>query len=121
MARQGREVVGSDYVDFDETATDIRRFDAILDRIASRRSDAVLLSLIGQDSVLFNRAFHAAGMARSILRFSCAIEENMLLAMGAAATDGVFVSAGYFAALIRRATAPSGSATTPGSPSAHRC
>ena len=99
MARQGREVVGSDYVDFDETATDIRRFDAILDRIASRRSDAVLLSLIGQDSVLFNRAFHAAGMARSILRFSCAIEENMLLAMGAAATDGVFVSAGYFAAL----------------------
>lgn len=102
MARQGRAVVGSDYVDFDESATDIRRFDAILDRIETRRPDAVLLSLIGQDSVLFNRAFHAAGLARSVLRFSCAIEENMLLAMGAAATDGVFVSAGYFAALDTR-------------------
>lgn len=99
MARQGGEVVGSAYVDFDETATDIGRFDAILERIEKCRPDAVLLSLIGQDSVLFNRAFHAAGLARSILRFSCAIEENMLLAMGAAATDGVFVSAGYFAAL----------------------
>ena len=99
LARQGGEAVGSDYVDFDETATDIRRFDAILGRIESRRPDAILLSLIGQDSVLFNRAYHAAGLARSILRFSCAIEENMLLAMGAAATDGVFVSAGYFAAL----------------------
>ncbi len=99
LGRQGHEVVGSAYIGFDDSATDTRRFAAVLDRIEDSRPDAVLLSLIGQDSVLFNRAFNAAGLSRAILRLSCAIEENMLLAMGAAATDGVFVSAGYFAAL----------------------
>ena len=44
-------------------------------------------------------AFGASGLGSRVLRLSCAIEENGLLAMGADCTDGLFVAAGYFANL----------------------
>jgi hypothetical protein len=34
-----------------------------------------------------------------VLRLSCAVEENGLLAMGADCTDGLYATAGYFASL----------------------
>jgi hypothetical protein len=37
-----------------------------------------------------------------ILRFSCAVEENMLLGMGDANVDGLFASAGYFGVVENR-------------------
>jgi len=63
------------------------------------RPNAILLSLVGQDAVQFNRAFGRCGLSRGIFRLSCAIEENGLLAIGADNTDGLFMSSGYFAAL----------------------
>jgi len=102
LKQRGQAVVGSDFVEFDPNATSARRFAPILDQIKRQRPDIVLLSLIGQDAVLFNRAFKSAGLSPGILRLSCAIEENMLLAMGSGATEGLFVSAGYFAALNTR-------------------
>jgi ABC-type branched-subunit amino acid transport system substrate-binding protein len=71
----------------------------LLDEIRRRRPEAILLSLVGQDAVHFNRAFGRCGLSRDILRLSCAIEENGLLAIGADNTDGLFVSSGYFASL----------------------
>ena len=59
----------------------------------------MLLSLVGQDAVHFNRAFGDCGLSRDVFRLSCAIEENGLLAIGAGNTDGLFVSSGYFASL----------------------
>jgi ABC-type branched-subunit amino acid transport system substrate-binding protein len=71
----------------------------LLDEIRRLRPHALLLSLVGQDAVQFNRAFGDCGLSRDVLRLSCAIEENGLLAIGADNTDRLFVSSGYFASL----------------------
>jgi len=99
VAVDGARVVGNRYLPMNCPETRASDYAEILDEIRAARPDALFLSLIGQDSVLFNRAFHKAGFAKSILRFSCAIEENILLAIGGGATEGIFVSAGYFSAL----------------------
>ena len=54
---------------------------------------------VGQDAVEFNRAFASAGLQRHVLRLSCAIEENQLLAIGADCSEDLHVALGYFAAL----------------------
>jgi urea transport system substrate-binding protein len=90
----GGEVLADRYLpfgaeDYSELLGEIRRF----------RPQALLLSIVGQDAVLFNRMFGEYGLSRHVLRLSCAIEENGLLAIGAANTEGLFVSSGYFASL----------------------
>lgn len=74
-------------------------FDPLLDRLAQSDADAVLLSLVGQDAVNFNRAFAARGLERRMVRLSMATDENMLLAIGPENTEGLYVAAGYFANL----------------------
>ena len=94
VAEQGGEVVGDRYLPFG-----VEDYSELLDEIARLKPHAILLSLIGQDAVQFNRAFGDCGLARDMFRLSCAIEENGLLAIGAANTEGLFVSSGYFASL----------------------
>ncbi|BBF98825.1 MULTISPECIES: substrate-binding domain-containing protein [Pseudonocardia] len=72
------------------------RFDAVLRRVERSGCEAVLMLLIGDDAVEFNKAFTAVGMDRDILRFSSLIDENVLLASGAENTRGLMTSAGYF-------------------------
>lgn len=74
-------------------------FDLLLDRLAQSDADAVLMSLVGQDSVNFNRAFAARGLDRRMVRLSMATDENMLLAIGPDNTEGLYAAAGYFANL----------------------
>lgn len=74
-------------------------FEAAIAALAASGAQAVLLSLIGQDAVAFNRAFAARGLGGMIRRLSCAIEENELLAMGADCTEELYVAGSYFAAL----------------------
>lgn len=74
-------------------------FEPLLDRLAQSDADAVLLSLVGQDSVDFNRAFAGRGLDRRMIRLSMAIDENMLLAIGPENTEGLYVASGYFANL----------------------
>ena len=62
-------------------------------------AQAVLLSLVGQDAIDFNRMFAARRLAGRIRRLSCAIEENELLAIGADLTEELYVAGSYFAAL----------------------
>jgi urea transport system substrate-binding protein len=94
---RGHQIVDEIYVPFG-----CCRFDQILDRMKSLNPDAVLLSVVGEDAVHFNRAFGASGLSSSIVRFSCAIEENMLLAIGEANLERLFVASGYFGALNNR-------------------
>ena len=75
------------------------QFDDILQQIDEIKPEALLLSLVGQDAVEFNRAFGQSGRCHSTLRLSCAVEENMLLAIGAENTENLYVSSGYFGAL----------------------
>ena len=76
-------------VDYTEQLASIRRAGA----------DAVLLSLVGEDAIAFNRTFGEHRLGRSALRLSCAIEENELLAIGAQNTERLYVASSYFAAL----------------------
>jgi len=94
VAEQGGEVVADRYLPFN---TD--DFSELLDEIRKLKPHAILLSLVGQDAVQFNRAFGDLGLARDMFRLSCAIEENGLLAIGADNTEGLFVSSGYFGSL----------------------
>jgi len=75
------------------------RYRGVLEEIERLRPDAVLVSLVGQDAIDFNREFAARGLQRRVRRLSCAIEENALLAIGAECSQGLFAAAGYFATL----------------------
>jgi ABC-type branched-subunit amino acid transport system substrate-binding protein len=92
------EIVGEAYLPFG--TEDVEE---LIEEIRQAKTDALLLSLVGQDSVVFNRAFARSGLAPRILRFSCAMEENMLLAIGDANLDGVFAASGYFGSVDTRA------------------
>lgn len=88
----GGEVVRQHYVPLGE-----RYFDAIVDDIARTRADVVVVSLIGGESMYLGRAFGEAGLSGKVLRLSICLEENTILGMGESNTDGMYVSAGYFA------------------------
>lgn len=94
VAELSGEVVADRYLPFN-----VDDFSELLDEIARLKPQAILLSLVGQDAVQFNRAFGELGLARNMFRLSCAIEENGLLAIGADNTEGLFVSSGYFGSL----------------------
>lgn len=94
IAASGGEVIGEVFLPF--AAGD---YGPVLDSARAARADAVLISMVGQDAVDFNREFGHAGLQRRMLRLSCAIEENQLLAIGAENTDNLYVAMGYFAAL----------------------
>lgn len=94
IAESGGEVVAQTFVPFG-----VDDYSAVLDQLRRSGADALLISMVGQDAVNFNRAFARAGMAARVLRLSCAIEENQLLAIGAENTENLHVALGYFAAL----------------------
>lgn len=73
-----------------------RDFTPVLRRVERSGADAVLMLLVGQDAVLFNRAFADAGLDERLIRFSPLMDENMLLGSGAHATRGLYAAAGYF-------------------------
>lgn len=87
----GLEVVGETFV-----ALGTEHFGQALLRVRSSGADTVLMLLVGQDAVAFNRAFASQGLHTSVRRLSPLMEENMLLGSGAEATEGLYVAAAYF-------------------------
>jgi urea transport system substrate-binding protein len=73
--------------------TDFRRVLADLRRPGV---EGVIMLLMGQDAVHFNRQFAKAGLSEELPRLSPAVEENTLLGGGAAANDGLYAAAAYF-------------------------
>ncbi len=95
VSQAGATVVDDLYLPFG-----IGDFGAVLHRLERLNVDGLLLSLVGEDAVQFNREFGAAtGKLRDVVRLSTAIEENGLLAIGAANTERLHVASGYFAAV----------------------
>lgn len=94
IAACGGIVAYDDYVPFG-----LENAEWLADKIARIKPDIVLVSLVGQDAVEFNRAFGQLGLDRRIVRFSTAIEENVLLATGAENTKRLYASSSYFASL----------------------
>lgn len=99
LARGYANQAGGEVLDEVYVPLGVGQFDDVLQRVADLRPDALLLSLVGQDAIDFNRAFGASDLSRHTLRLSCAVEENILLAIGANNTQNLFVSSGYFGAL----------------------
>lgn len=90
----GLEIVGSTLVEMGQGDN------PLLPRaVADSGCDAVLMLLVGQDAVDFNRNFAAAGLHHSITRYSPLMEENMLLASGEESTVNLYSSASYFRTL----------------------
>lgn len=74
-------------------------FGPVLRRIERCEADAVLMLLVGDDAARFNRAFAGHGLHQRCLRLSTHMDENILLATGAEATEGLWAAAGYFETL----------------------
>ncbi len=74
-------------------------FSAVLESIRLSDAQGVLLYLVGQDAVHFNRAFATSAVADRLIRFTPLMEENMLLASGVEGTQNLFVAASYFRSL----------------------
>jgi ABC-type branched-subunit amino acid transport system substrate-binding protein len=89
ITEAGGRLVGEDFVPLGEQDHDV-----YLRRIEEARPDVVLISIIGNDSVIFNRAF---GLAARMLRLGGAMDETVLLGIGADNTENMFAASGYFA------------------------
>ncbi len=81
------------------------KMEDIVEAITNSEAEAVLISLIGQDAITFNRAFGQADLHNQMVRLSCAIEENGLLGCGAKNTKRMFVASAYFSTLRTEANA----------------
>lgn len=84
-------IVSESYVPLGTT-----NFRGVLDALDARRVDGVIMLLMGQDAVHFNRQFARLGLSETIHRLSPAVEENTLLGGGAGAHDGLYAAAAYF-------------------------
>lgn len=94
IAECGGNVVFDGYVPFG-----LNDAEWLVERIARSKADIVLVSLVGQDAVEFNRAFGRMDLDRRMFRFSTAVDENVLLATGEENTKRLFVASAYFSAL----------------------
>ena len=74
-----------------------------LERIRAARPDVVLISLIGTDSITFNRAFGECGLGATTLRLAGAMDETVLLGIGADNSENLFCASGYFPGIGSRA------------------
>jgi ABC-type branched-subunit amino acid transport system substrate-binding protein len=68
--------------DYDDAVEEIRRL----------KPDVVVMFLLGEEMVRFNRAFAAAGLSASTLRFGLGLDEHVLYGIGAEATEGLYAA-----------------------------
>jgi ABC-type branched-subunit amino acid transport system substrate-binding protein len=87
----GSQIVSETYVPLGTT-----NFTNVLDELPTSGVDGVIMLLMGQDAVHFNREFARHDLADKIVRLSPAVEENTLLAGGADAHQNLFAAAAYF-------------------------
>jgi ABC-type branched-subunit amino acid transport system substrate-binding protein len=97
IADAGGRVVGEEFVPLGA-----QDHSAQLARIRAAKPDVVLISLIGTDAVLFNRAFGRQGLASSMLRLGGAMDETVLLGIGAHNAENLFCASGYFVDMASR-------------------
>lgn len=99
-ARQYLQECGAGFVDEVFVPLGTTDFREPLERVERSDADAVLMLLVGDDAVLFNRQFAASGLDAQCCRLSPLMSEDMLLASGAEATRDLYAAAGYFESLL---------------------
>lgn len=85
------QIVSETYVPLGTT-----EFGSVLQDLSLDDVDGVIMLLMGQDAVHFNRQFARQGLAERLTRLSPAIEENTLLGAGARANQNMYAAAAYF-------------------------
>jgi ABC-type branched-subunit amino acid transport system substrate-binding protein len=98
IAETGGQVVGEEFVPLGED-----NHEPHLARIRAAKPDVVLISLIGTDSITFNRAFGECGLGATTLRLAGAMDETILLGIGADNSENLFCASGYFPGVGSRA------------------
>jgi ABC-type branched-subunit amino acid transport system substrate-binding protein len=98
IAETGGRVVGEEFVPLGQDD-----HEAHLARIRAAKPDVVLISLIGTDSITFNRAFGECALAATTLRLAGAMDETVLLGIGAEHTENLYCASGYFSSAGSRA------------------
>ncbi|MGN7871104.1 ABC transporter substrate-binding protein [Paracoccus sp. 22332] len=73
-----------------------RDYGQIMTAIARASPDLVVVALLGEDAVAFNRAFADAGLSHRTLRLTLAFEETQLLGVSPENADNLFATASYF-------------------------
>lgn len=76
------------------------KLDQLLSQLDAARPDAVVVSLVGNDLVDFNRAFGELGLHRRIIRLSGSLEENCLLASGGDSGGDLYACMRSFPTLV---------------------
>jgi urea transport system substrate-binding protein len=97
IADSGGRVVGEEFVPMGQ-----HDHDEHIARIKKAKPDVVLISLIGTNSITFNRSFAEHGLASRMLRFVGAMDETVLLGIGADNAENLYCSSGYFTHLESR-------------------
>jgi urea transport system substrate-binding protein len=69
----------------------------VLKQIARSGAQVVIMALLGQCAIEFNRAFAAAGLDEKMLRFGLIVDETVICGIGAEASTNLFTVAHYFA------------------------
>lgn len=98
-ARAFAESVGAEICDETYVPLGTAEFGPTLRRVERSHAQGVLMFLLGSDAVHFNRAFTEMRLHDHCVRLSPLMDENMLLATGAANTHDLYSAAGFFEAL----------------------
>jgi len=73
-----------------------RDFRTTLAELQKQHVEGVIMLLMGQDAVHFNRQFGRLRLSENLVRLSPAVEENTLLGGGFTANDQLYAAAAYF-------------------------
>lgn len=92
LGSHGGDIVLVDEVPFGQVDPDL-----LLSRIAAARADAVLLSLVGRDLAVFNRAFAASALAGRVVRVCSALDETGLLEIDGDDSGDLFTTMRWYA------------------------
>ena len=92
LPRAGARVVLDRLIPFHEVDAD-----RLLTELRRARAQAVLLSVVGRDLAIFNRAFGASGMADRVVRASGALEETGLLEIDGDDTGELYATMSWYA------------------------
>ncbi|MGD9530449.1 substrate-binding domain-containing protein [Pseudonocardia sp.] len=98
-ARRFAHIVGADIVHEEFVPMGTEEYGPMLRRVERARVQGVLMFLLGSDAVRFNRSFTQMRLPERCLRLSPLMDENMLLATGAANAHELYSAAGFFEAL----------------------
>lgn len=82
-----------------ETGASTHELRQVLRGIETSGADGVLVLMVGENGVRFNRAFARHGLHERIVRLSTLMDENMLMGSGTGATENLFSTGGWFRSL----------------------